>query len=221
MKATISADIIKSTSLDKNTLLELQNHLRVFIEMIPSQFPGCWGRLTRGDNLECVVPSAKLSMLLAVMLKCHVKAFGVKFLQGKGRSAGQLQFLRHGVRIAIGLGSLRTSDPNHDIIDGKAIYASGRALDGMSSRMRSNLIIEGEHVTKLKPVQAILGLTDALLTHATPRQCEILLLRFRGMSEQEIARVRSISQVAVNAHLRRAGWYALSQAVQAFEEIVG
>lgn len=221
MKATISADIIKSTSLDKLMVLELQNHLRNYVDTVEQSFPTCWGRVVRGDCIELVVPEARLAFRLAIMLKCHVKAFGVKFGGHSNRlTFHQAKFFKYGVRIAIGFGSLKINDLENGIIDGKAIYASGRTLDGMSSRMRKNFVVAGLKDGRERLVQAVLGLVDELLSHATARQCEIVLMRLLGRTEKEIAESKAITQVAVNAHLRRAGWYAIEGAVAACEEIL-
>lgn len=218
-KATISADIIKSTSLSGQEISRLQDYLRQFLAIVEKKVPGVWGRLTRGDNLEIVLPNPQASMLVAVMLKCCVKAFTAHTPRVSHASSPYVRFLRYGVRIAIGIGSLRLNDAERGLIDGRAIYNSGRALDGMSSRMRSNVVIVGLGSGRGAIAQALLTLVDVLLTHATAKQCEVLFLRMQGMSEKEIAAHLSVTQVAVNSHLRRAGWYAIENATLAFEEV--
>lgn len=221
MKSTISADIIKSTSLDKFMVVELQDHLRKYVDTVERSFPDCWGRIVRGDGIELVVPNARLAFRLAIMLKCHVKAFGVKF---GGHSDlltfHQAMFRKYGVRIAIGFGSLKINDLKNGIIDGNAIYESGRTLDGMSSRMRKNFVVAGLADGREQLVQAVLVLVDELLSHATAKQCEVVFMRLLGRTEKEIAETKAITQVAVNAHLRRAGWYAIENAIVACEEIL-
>lgn len=221
MKSTISADIIKSSSLDKFMVIELQDHLRKYVDLVEQSFPDCWGRIVRGDSIELVVPNARLAFRLAIMLKCHVKAFGVKFSGHSNQlTFNQAKFFKYGVRIAIGFGSLKINDLENGIIDGNAIYASGRTLDGMSSRMRKNFVVAGLTGGRERLVQAILGLVDELLSHATAKQCEVVFMRLLGHTENEIAKIKAITQVAVNAHLRRAGWYAIENAIATCEEIL-
>jgi len=220
INATISADIIKSTSLCREDIVLLQSHLARFIDLLKQTIPESWGRVTRGDNIECVVPDVRQSMRAALMLKCHVKAFRCEMPQFRSATAARAKFLRYGVRIAIGIGTLRTNDDENGIIDGRAIYSSGRALDGMSSRMRNNMVIVGRQSEKMILVQGLLNLSDELLSHATARQCQVILLRMCGKTESAIAQELGVSQVAVNAHLRRSGWYALSNALQSFEEVM-
>lgn len=221
INATISADIIKSTSLSSEEIRRLQEYLRRFIDEVEDTIPGTWGRLTRGDNIEIVLPDRKTAMKVAVMLKCCVKAFTAHAPKSFSVKSPYIRFLRYGVRIAIGIGSLRLNDAERGLIDGRAIYNSGRALDEMSLRIRSNVVIAGMGSSGRGCVaQALLTLVDVLLTHATAKQCEVLLMRLKGMPEKEIATRLSVTQVAVNSHLRRAGWYAIENAIRAFEEVV-
>jgi len=219
INATISADIIKSTSLNKEAMVSLYEYLKRFVDLVEQDFKGAWGRIVRGDCVECVLPNSGDSMRVAVMLKCFVKAFDHTLYDSRSVQVPHKNFRRYGVRIAIGIGSLRTNDGARDIIDGKAIYRSGRALDGMSARMRSNLVIDGCPRSNARLIQALLNLTDELLSHATARQCHVIYMRLRGMAEKEIAARLNVSQPAVNAHLRKAGWYAVENAVHAFEEV--
>jgi len=220
INATISADIIKSTSLCKEDMVLLQSYLERFVDLLEEAIPGSWGRITRGDNIECVVPEAKLGMQAALMLKCHVKAFRCEMTPFRSATVARAKFLRYGVRIAIGIGSLRTNDDKRGIIDGRAIYHSGRALDGMSTRMRTNMVIVGRPSEKMRLIQGLLNLSDELLSHATARQCQVILLRMCGLTEIAIAEKLGISQVAVNAHLRRSGWYSIANAMQCYEEVM-
>lgn len=221
-QATISADIIRSTSLKKDEVLLMQNHLQAYLNTVESKFSGCWGRILRGDCIECVVPKANLALRLALMLKCHVKAYNANADRYVRAAFGpRFFFNRFGVRIAIGIGKLRTYDRENGVIDGSAIYSSGRTLDSMSRRMRTNIVVAGaEKRTTLLVLQTIAMLCDMILTRATSKQCEVLFMRMQDMSEIEISRRLNISQVAVNSHLRRAGWYALEQAIMTFEEII-
>ena len=221
IRATVSADIVRSTSLDEKSIILMQEHLHEYLAVIEKHFPGCWGRVVRGDCLECVLDNAKLALRLALMLKCHVKAFNMKTdMYVNARFGPRFFFNRYGVRISIGFGDLRTNDRTHGIIDGPAIYNSGRSLDSMSTRMRTNIVVSGGESTIIRMVQTIAALCDIILTRASSRQCEVLYLRMLGMREQEIANKICVTQVAVNALLRRAGWYALEEAIDTFEEVI-
>lgn len=220
-RATVSADIIRSTSLDAQSTLLMHEHLRSFLATMEEKFPNCWGRVIRGDGIECVLGDEKLAMRVALMLKCHIKAFNAIADQYVHASFGPRYFFnRFGVRIAIGFGDLWTDDRINGIIDGDAIYNSGRMLESMSRRMRTNIVVAGELSRRMQTIQTIATLCDTILTHATSKQCEVLFLRMQNLPEIGIASQLKISQVAVNSHLRRSGWYALEQALELFEELI-
>lgn len=220
MNATISADIIKSTSLLKEDVFKLQDYLKDFIDIIEREFSGCWGRIVRGDCIELVLPNERIALRVAFLLKCRVKAFNAREPIHPAMAYQYRRFIRYRTRIVIGLGTLRTNDGLHGIVDGKAIYNSGRELDRMSSRMRSNMRIVGKDTQRLKIIQAMLQLADELLTHATSRQCETLFWRMLGLPEKVIAERAGVTQVAINAQLRSAGWYAIANALNVFEEVM-
>jgi len=49
--ATISADIVASTSLSKEALVELTTGVKDFLENMADNYTGFWGRLVKGDSI--------------------------------------------------------------------------------------------------------------------------------------------------------------------------
>ena len=216
-KATISADIINSTSLDKDDTVRLNQHLKNFIALVEQRYTGCWGRIVRGDGLEFVMPRVKDVMRVSIMLACHVKALNVNY--GPLSATGGRRRIPHfGVRIAIGIGDLSIDDRENGIISGEAINYSGRKLAEISSRKKDKLVVVGWNQQRREIMQSLLSLIDVIVTHATAKQCDIMVKRFAGKSELEISQTIGVSLSAVNAHLRRAGWQAIANAVSFFEE---
>lgn len=54
MIATISADIVRSTSLKTEDLIALRNSLKELLDDFEKDYPGFWARIVRGDSIECV-----------------------------------------------------------------------------------------------------------------------------------------------------------------------
>lgn len=52
--ATLSADIVKSTSLSTKDTFRLRNYLQLFINKASFENKGVWGRIIKGDELELV-----------------------------------------------------------------------------------------------------------------------------------------------------------------------
>jgi hypothetical protein len=223
-EATISADIINSTSFDKDDTVMLSQYLTDFFVLLNSRFCDSWGRVVRGDGMEIVVPNVKDLVRIAVVLKCYIKAFKVNFSSFTNASRGHRRIPNFGIRVVIGIGGLRINDQKLGLIDGEAIYNSGRMLSIISSRRRGTLrrrgalVVVGEEGVGLVWLQPMLSLIDEIISHATAKQCDIMVRRFLGQTENQIAQTIGISQAAVNTHLRRAGWHAISEAIDFYED---
>ena len=217
-EATISADIINSTSFNKDDTVMLSQYLGDFFVLLNSQFADSWGRVVRGDGLEIVVPNIKDVVRIAILLKCYIKAFKVNFSSFTNASRGHRRIPNFGVRVVIGIGGLRINDQERGLIDGQAIYNSGRMLTKISYRTRGTLIIAGKEDIGFVGLQPILSLIDEIILHSTAKQCDIMVKRFLGLTEAQIAQKIGITQSAVNTHLRRAGWHAIFEAIDFYEE---
>ena len=102
MEATISADIIRSTSLPKEGMIVLQERLRDFMDFLNKTFDGCWGRVVRGDGIECAISDAHYLLRIVLLLKCQIKTIRVCFdeINIKG---GDKRFFKFGVRMAVAM----------------------------------------------------------------------------------------------------------------------
>ena len=127
MIATISADIVRSTSLQTEDLITMRNKLRLLLDKLEENYPGFWARIVRGDSIECVVPEFRYSLRIAILIKLFVK------VQAEGVHCHEL-LRQHGIRYSIGLGDLNFADKGEDIINGPAIYLSGRNLDDIGRK---------------------------------------------------------------------------------------
>lgn len=213
MYATISADIVQSTSLEIKEMLFLRSKVQELLNKLEVSFPGFWGRLVRGDSIECVTDKPQDAFRIILILKCYVKSLNIR------KSGAPKELKRFGIRSVIGLGSMRMVDREHDFMDGEAIYLSGRALDQKATLMKGTLLVEPSESFQNKALNAIAALVDALLNRATARQCEVLFHRFFGEREQEIARQLVITQSAVNQHLASAGWTPIEKALDYYETL--
>ena len=127
MYAAISADIVSSTSLCIEETIALKQRIENLFSVLENRFPGFWGRIIKGDYIECLLPSAKDSFRVALIIKSCIKSFPVT------ESKKKKLFQTYGIRIAVGIGDMRIVDREHGIMDGEAIYLSGRTLSGMGA----------------------------------------------------------------------------------------
>ena len=214
MYAAISADIVSSTSLCIEETIALKQWTEDLFSILEKRFPGFWGRLIKGDYIECLLPSAKDSFRVALIIKSRIKSFPV------AESKEKKLFQTYGIRMAMGIGDMRIVDKEHGIMDGEAIYLSGRALDGMGTPNKNGtFLIEPTNKQLKPPLQTIGMLTDALLNNTTKRQSEVIYYKLLSKSEQEIANILGVKQSGINQHSTSAKWYCIEEALNYFERL--
>ena len=220
VKATISADIVSSTSLSVEELALLQSEIRLFLERLSEKSQGKnWGRLFKGDSVEIFMYDPHEALRVALLLKTLVKK---TFSWGKETNAKRELFRKYGIRLAIGIGEMRTADRKQDILDGEAIYNSGRLLEKAYKEKESikrSTFFACPNSLLNESVDVMVGLLDMLLRNATSRQNEILYYRLCGRNEKEIAAILNIKQSAVNQRSNSTGWKAVESALNYFEKL--
>ena len=214
MYAAISADIVSSTSLCIEETIALKQRIEDLFSVLENRFPGFWGRIIKGDYIECLLPSAKDSFRVALIIKSCIKSFPVS------ESKKKKLFQTYGIRIAVGIGEMRIVDREYGIMDGEAIYLSGRTLSGMGAPNKNGTFIIEPADKQLKPALQTVGmLTDALLNNTTRRQSEVVYYKLLSKSEQEIANILGVKQSGINQHSTSAKWYCIEEALNYFEQL--
>ncbi|WP_026475111.1 LuxR C-terminal-related transcriptional regulator [Alkaliflexus imshenetskii] len=222
MKATISGDIIASTALSTKGRAALEKRLKKLIQLLKKEF-GIYARVIKGDYLECYIPDPEEALRVALIIKCFIKSHPIDVKSKKREIA---LFRMHGIRLAIGLGPITRFNPRKGIIDGEAIYLSGRLISRQSNphgeRMviKSTLFIDATIRPVVDEFEPVLALLDVLLAKCTARQCEVLTLKLTGLNEETIASQLKITQATVNQHSRSAGWNAIEKTVNRFNQAI-
>jgi hypothetical protein len=219
---TISGDIVSSTSLKASDRAKLEGALHEMLLDLEVAF-GVYGRILKGDYIECAMPDSKYGLQVALAIKSFVKAVPIDISAYVVNKKRAKHFKEHGIRIAIGFGGLDRFDPSTGVMDGEAIYLSGRLINAMSTYNKERIVIKNTLFFASKDEdlnanwEAILGLLDVLLTKATARQSEVLYLKLLGNDETTIAKRLGIDQSVVNRHSTSVGWNAVETAVSYFQ----
>ena len=205
MEATISADIVNSTSLETRDLIELRKQLRSLFERIETEMlPGFWGRIVRGDTIECYVPDCGKALRIAIIIKLFVWIYAER-----------------GLRFSIGIGSMKYVDEKEDIMDGPAIYLSGRNLDAISSErdVFATIGLESDAVGVRCLLESYVSLIDSLIGSYSQKQVEVVYYKLLGYKERQISEMLNIYQSAVNSRSSLAKWGLLEMAIKDFERL--
>ncbi|MBR4536563.1 MAG: RNA polymerase subunit sigma-70 [Bacteroidales bacterium] len=226
-KATISADIVSSTELTPYALSQLQREVKTFVKHLGNEYKGTWGRLSKGDSVEIYIDRPQDSLRIALLLKTLIKKFKVNAnCIGPNADKKRLEiFKTYGVRIAIAVGEMRIANKRTNMLDGEAIYASGRAIERQRTSNKSKIVIkntlffESSDAKLSQQINAYLGFLDVLFKRATERQCEVVYYRLLGKTENEISEQLSVGQSVVNQHSTTFGWNAVEQLLKYYEQI--
>ena len=213
MIATISADIVRSTSLQTGDLIELRNRLRGLLDDLEKDYQGFWARITRGDSIECVVPDYRYVLRIAILIKLFVKIQVDRF------DCHEL-LQRYGIRFSIGIADISYADKKDDIIDGPAIYISGRNLDEISKKdLYTAFEIEKTPRSFSQVMDSYVALLGNLVDSYSAKQAEVVFYKLLGFKEMEISRRIGVYQSAVNMRSTGAQWGLLNTAIKDFEEL--
>ena len=213
MYAAISADVVSSTSLSRESMIELNEKLRKCLYILEERYQGFWGRIVRGDSIECIMDSPEDAFEVALILKTWVKSFEPSNIQEDKR------FNRYGLRIAIGIGEMKTIDRGLDMMDGDAIYRSGRTMDKLVGRAKYSFVISMADSEHEQALQVILTLVNQLLNNATARKCETLCERILSSDTSKTAEKMGIAVSGVNQTLKDLGWSAIEQAIIYYRKV--
>ena len=215
MVATISADIVQSTSFETKDLIELRKQLlSLFHDIERDMLPGFWGRIVRGDMIECFVPDGGKALRIAIVIKLFVRMFA-------DQVPSSSLTRQHGIRFSIGIGKLKYVEKNEDIIDGPAIYISGRNLDAISAEkdVYAAIGIESDSSGIHGLLESYVSLIDNLIGSNSIKQAQGIFYKLLGYKEQQISKLLGIYQSAVNSRSTLAGWNLLERAIQDFENL--
>lgn len=214
MIATISADIVRSTSLSTEALIELRRNFERLFDTLEKNYSRFWARIVRGDSIECFVPEYRYSLRIAILIKLFVK------MQVGGMVCDE-ELRRYGIRFSIGIADIKYADKSQDIIDGPAIYMSGRNLDEISrsgNAFTAFQIMDAPE-TFCNLMDSYVALLSNLVDTYSAKQAEVVFYKLLGYKEVEISERLGIYQSSVNTRSTNAQWGLVNTAIKDFEEL--
>lgn len=214
MIATLSADIVRSTSLKTEDLIKLRNNLFDLFDDIARDYPGFWARIVRGDCIECFIPEYKYALWVAVLVKLFVK------MQASIYDCSEM-LQRYGIRFSIGMGELKYVSKKDDIINGPAIYISGRNLDviSRSSDAFSAVELDGAPQEVNCFLDSYVAMVSNMVDAYSAKQVEVVFYKLLGLKERDISKLLGIFQSSVNTRSTKAQWGLLNTAIRDFENM--
>ncbi len=218
-KAVISGDIIAYTSLSIQQKKELEKALNQLFSIINKKYK-VYIRLIKGDYLECVVFEPEYALEIALLIKMYIKSI---IFDNTQKDTRLKYFNNYGIRLAIGLGSLDRIDKQKGIIDGEAIYFSGRLISEQSTHkqkkihIKQSLFFKSSDENLNKEMDVIFSLSDFIANKSTSKQAKVVYLKITGEKEDEIAQKLGVSKSVVNRQSISAGWHPLQKTIEFFK----
>ena len=225
IKAVISGDIVGSTSLSVDGRELVEDAIKELIKELGDKFD-TYTRTVKGDYLECVIPNPTQALRVALAIKSFIKSIQFDETPLYKTNKRLKLFKTHGIRLAIGYGELSRFNPSEGIIDGEAIYLSGRIINEFSTYNKERIVIKNtlffnsNDDSLNKHIDPLIALLDVLIGKATSKQCKVLYLKLMDHNEEAIASKLKISQSVVNQHSTSIGWNAIEKAVTFFSELI-
>ncbi len=225
MKAVISGDIVSFTSLSVAGRELVEEAIKELIKELREKL-GTYSRTIKGDYLECVIPNPEQALRVALAIKSFIKSIPIDETPLYKTNKRVKLFKTYGIRLAIGYGELSRFNPSEGIIDGEAIYLSGRTINEFSTYNKERIVIKNTLFFNSrdnllnKQIEPLIALLDVLISKATSKQCKVLYLKLMDNNEEAIASKLKISQSVVNQHSTSIGWNAIEKAVTFFNELI-
>lgn len=224
--ATISADIISFTTLSDSQRQDVAMQINSLLKKLTTNYHDqvFYGRLIQGDYIECALDVPTYILRIALLLKTFVKSIDLE--TGKTANRELQYFFQHGIRLAIAVAPLSKLDIEKGIIDGEAIFMSGREIKKHSSAEKQKTIIKQSmfflsHDERLQAeMDTIFSLIDTILSGCSPKQSKVLYYKLLGLTEKEISKELNRDQSTINQHSTAAGWISLEKAVHHFERVI-
>jgi hypothetical protein len=224
--STISADVISYTSLLEEERRELEAGIKELLSDLTNKYErySFYGRLVQGDYIECALKSPKYALRIALLLKTYIKTF--EFNKKKEKRVRLKYFNEHGIRLAVAIAPLERIEPVNEIIDGEAIYLSGRAIKNLSSSDKQKIVIKNtmffcSYDKKLQEqFDTFFSLLDTIISKCSAKQSEIIYYKLLDLSEKEISEKLNKYQSTISQHSTAAGWLSIEKAVTYFENTI-
>jgi hypothetical protein len=222
----ISGDIIASTSLSAQGKMKIENNLFNLINELEDKFD-VFGRVLKGDYIECYVPNPKDALRVMLIIKGYLKSIALKSEDIMNLDSKKIKFFKtHVIRLAMGVGKLNRLELDKGIIDGEAIYLSGRTVENEKTHNKKKVIIrntlflrssDNELENEMSP---LIALIDFIMTRNTAKQSQVLYLKLMGLNEEDIVEKMKLVQSTINQHSTNAGWLPISKAILRFEKVL-
>ncbi|MBC7886946.1 MAG: hypothetical protein H7Z13_03600 [Ferruginibacter sp.] len=201
IQAVITGDIVNSTRLaaaEEKKLLKILQQL-----LAPYQF-----EFYRGDSLQVYQKQATEALKTALL--CRTAAISISQKEETPISD---------VRIAIGIGQVKTTVKTLGAAKDEAFVLSGRAFDEMAKTGMRLSITTGNSLAN-EGLQVIADYINTIFKVMTARQATVIFELLKGQTQQKVAAKLKKSKSTINQHVSSGRWAEIEKLLQHYENII-
>lgn len=228
MRAIVCADIISSSLLSEQQLITTQKGMKEYLRMaelwLKAHDCEFWGRVVRGDTLECYLDTPHFALRMALLLKTQIMLLSTQNMESEVVEQRTKQAIKQGVRVSIGVGEMRIANQKMDVLDGEAVYLAGRELDTQHTSGKSRVSIKRTLFFSFRETECtevvtiLLECIDVILRKATTNQIEIVFHKLQGKKDREIADIVGKTIPTINQQSTNIGWNVISNILNYYEQ---
>ncbi len=201
----ITADIVNYTELAQSLEGNLIDDFTKWTKKM-NVFSGVKYEIFRGDSFQCIIPNLNQTLKICLLNRTY-------FLRlSKNQTVLDL-------RQSIGVGEITSLQKTLSRSDGEAFRYSGQSFDEMDKK-GNRIIFKSSFPEIDAELNTSLTLLEAIIQGWTSTQAEVFFYKLQEKKEKEIAEQLSISQPAVNRHLKAVSWSAIERLLNRFEKLV-
>jgi hypothetical protein len=201
----ITADVVNYTKLAQSSEGNLiDNFTKWTKKMIV--FPEVKYEVFRGDSFQCIIPNLNQTLKICLLNRAY-------FLRLSKNQNGL------DLRQSIGIGEVSSLKKTLSRSDGEAFRYSGRSFDEMDKK-GNRIVFKSSFPEIDAELNTSFTLLEAIIQGWTSTQAEVFFYKLQGKKEKEIAEQLTISQPAVNRHLKAVSWSAIDTLLNRFEELI-
>lgn len=209
--AVITGDIIDSSDAKgkhKNMLIQsLKSAFETIGKLIESDSPDASFNIFRGDSFQGVLSHPGDALKAALLIRTSLIRKNISDKDAKWDT-----------RVAIGLGTIDYMAKNISEGDGPAYRNSGPVLDDLKGDYKFAITTPSdEYNNEFKSSCALL---DAVINKWTAPQAEIIFRLLQDKTQKEIGKELDISEAAVHYRVKAAGWFAIREFLNRYQEII-
>lgn len=202
--AVITADIVNSSLLDKDSVNRLSEWLKELINANQAKFLSFY----RGDSFQSYIVDPYPAYKLALQMRTVAVLSRIESPE-----------IETDLKISVGIGGIDTPVKNINSAMGEAFILSGRGLDELE-KSGARFIVKSEDQSVNIALETISAFTDYLFTHLTSKQAEVLQHLLNGSNQVEISKILKKSQSTINRHVQALGWNEMEHLLDLYHQCI-